>query len=152
MKSTASFYKAIFSASIKSCVFLGLICLPSMLLAQDRGKVQEVKDPKVDSLIEDYLTGKKGTVPEAGTSNQGFRVQIFSGADRSMAYSAQAKFQAKYPEMRTYLSYHDPVFKVHIGDFRTRLEAEKMMQELKWTFTGLFIITEKINPPKLESQ
>jgi hypothetical protein len=152
MKSTASFYKTFFSASIKGCVFLGLLFMPSLLLAQDRGKVQEVKDPKVDSLIEDYLTGKKGTVTETGTSNQGFRVQIFSGADRNMANSAQAKFQEKYPEIRTYISYHDPFFKVHIGDFRTRLEAEKMVQELKYSFTGLFIISEKINPPKLDSQ
>ena len=57
----------------------------------------------------------------------------------------QARFQDKFPDQRTYISYREPNFKVHVGDFRTRLEAEKMSQELKTWFAGLFIIPEKIN-------
>jgi UDP-2,3-diacylglucosamine pyrophosphatase LpxH len=35
----------------------------------------------------------------------------------------------EFPEMRTYISYREPNFKVRAGDFRTRLEARKLMQE-----------------------
>jgi hypothetical protein len=41
---------------------------------------------------------------------------------------------------------------VHVGDFRSRLEAEKVVDELKNSYTGLFIITEKINAPKLDTE
>ena len=140
-------------AAISFCVFLSMILLPSLLLAQtpQRGKVEVQKDPKVDSLIEGYLVSKKGPMTLPASSN-GYRVQIFSGSDRKSAYSAQAKFQDKYPDMRTYLTYMAPNFKVHIGDFRTRLEAEKMVEELKPWFSGLFIIEEKINLPKLDTE
>lgn len=124
-----------------------------MLFAQERGKVEVVKDPKVDSLIQDYLVDKKtGTPPNAQPGDMapvtadGYRVQIYMGAQRQAAYDAQAKFQQRFPDERTYISYREPNFKVRVGDFRTRLEAEKMVHELKPWFSGLFIVSEKINP------
>jgi len=139
-------------APIKLCVLLSLLVLPTLLFAQQRGKVEVVKDPKVDSLIEGYVVSGSNAKSEQATSLDGYRVQIFSGSDRKDAYDAQAKFQEKYPGIGTYLTYRSPDFKVRIGDFRSRLEAEKMVQELKTRFTGLFIIPEKINLPKLDTE
>jgi len=138
-------------------LFLGLLMLPSILIAQTRGTVVTDKDAKVDSLIGNYLVGAKANPasPNNGgvmSPSDGFRVQIFSGSDRKEAYNMQAKFQDRHPQVRTYLSYKEPNFKVHVGDFRSRLEAEKMMDQLKNSFTGLFIINEKINAPKLDTE
>jgi len=150
MKVKASLSEIIITP-VKLCVLFSLLVLPSLLFAQERGKVEVVKDPKVDSLIQGYVTTGSGKSGEA-TSLEGYRIQIFSGSDRKDAYDAQAKFQERYPGIGTYLTYRSPDFKVHIGDFRSRLEAEKMMQELKNRFTGLFIIPEKINLPKLDTE
>jgi hypothetical protein len=150
MKYRASITETIIPAALKSCLLCVLFSAPLFLLAQTRGKVEVVKDPKVDSLVEGYIVSGKGNAQPL--SSEGFRVQIFSGSDRSGAYTAQARFQDKYPELRTYISYREPDFKVRVGDFRTRLEAEKMMQELRRSFTGTFIIPDKINPPKLDTQ
>lgn len=138
----------------KYIVFAGILCLPSLLFAQTRGKVEVDKDPKVDSLIGNYLVGgkKNSAEPASSSSSYGYRIQIFSGSDRKGAYSAQTKFQDRFPETRTYISYRDPNFKVKVGDFRSRLEAEKMIQELKPAFNGLYIISEKINLPKLDTE
>jgi hypothetical protein len=127
-----------------------ILCSSITFAQQDRGKVQVDKDPRVDSLVEGYITGSKAN-PQA-ISSDGFRVLIFSGSSRSEAYDVQAKFQEKYPDIRTYLAYREPDFKVKVGDFRSRLEAEKMVQELKRSFAGLFIVAEKINPPKLDTE
>jgi hypothetical protein len=150
MKGGASCSKAIASIALRGCLLFGMFFLPSMLFAQQRGKVEVVKDPKVDSLVEDYVVGGKGNT--ITSSSDGYRVQIFSGSDRKAAYDAQAKFQAKYPELSAYLSYRAPNFKVRVGDYRTRLEAEKLIQDLRSAFNGLFIIQEKINPPKLDTE
>jgi len=151
MKSNVPFCKAIFAVTIRCAVFLGLIALPSLLSAQTRGKVEVDKNPKVDSLIGNYLVGGK-TGNGNTSSSDGFRVQIYSGSDRKGAYAAQAKFQDKYPDVPTYLTYREPNFKVHVGDYRSRLEAEKMMEDLKDNFASLFIIEEKINLPKLDTE
>ena len=128
--------------------------MPIFTFAQERGKVEVIKDSRIDTLIAKRFSLK---TPSAASkiipySSRGYRVQIYSGSDRKAAYDAQAKFQGRYPEQRTYITYSEPYFKVHAGDYRTRLEAEKIMQQLKGNFTSLFIISEKINPSKADIQ
>jgi len=153
MGNKESTLKTVAAVSAKITVFVGLLILPSFLFAQTKGKVEVDKDPKVDSLIGNYLVGGKtvkgGAEP---SSSYGFRIQIFSGSDRKGAYTAQAKIQDRFPELHTYLSYRDPNFKVKVGDFRSRIEAEKMVEEMRPAFTGMYIISEKINLPKLDTE
>ena len=154
MKSGVSVWRTVFAVSIKCAVFIGLLSLPALVLAQTRGKVEVDRDPKVDSLIGNYLVGggKTNTGEPASSSSNGYRIQIFSGSDRKQAYNVQSKFQNRFPDTHTYLSYRDPNFKVKVGDFRSRIEAEKMVEEMKPAFGGLFIISEKINLPKLDTE
>jgi hypothetical protein len=125
----------------------GFLLFAVAVKAQERGKVEVVKDPRIDTLAAKRLS-LKGSNPVAGFSSNGYRIQIFSGPVRSDAYQTQTKFQAKFPGVHAYMSYTVPNFKVKVGDFRTKLEAEKFKQELQTSFSGLFIILEKINIPK----
>ena len=147
--------KAIFDskakpALIRSCFFFILLFSSTLTMAQTRGKVQVVKDPLFDTLLSkraELNKGKSGGT--AGlTSSYGYRVQIYSGSNRNAAFNAQAKFNREFPEMRTYIIYREPNFKVRAGDFRSRIEAERMKEELKSLFPAMFIVSEKINPPK----
>ena len=147
MNNTASYHKAL-SNIIGCCFFMLLLFAASGALAQTKGKVEVIKDPRVDTLIAKRAELNKATGAELVN---GFRVQIFTGANRKDAYSAQAKFQEEFPDIRSYVIYNEPNFKVRAGDFSTRMEAEKLQNELKKWFTGTFIISEKINQPKADS-
>lgn len=150
MKNALSYYTTKFS-KIRSCIFFMSVFLPALAFSQTRGKVVVVKDPLIDTLMARRTSLNKGVstgVNEETTS--GYRVQIFFGSSRQAAYDAQAKFNEEYPEMRTYIIYNEPNFKVRAGDFRTRLEAQKLLQEIRPMFNSLFIIQEKINPPKTD--
>jgi len=143
VKKTTLTYKIIFPV-VLCCLFTFLAVSAS---AQTRGKVEVIKDPRIDT-----LAARRAELNKAvglGEFN-GFRVQIFTGSNRKEAYSAQAKFQQDFPDIRSYVIYSDPNFKVRVGDFRTRLEAEKLQDQLRRSFDGTFIITEKINPPQSE--
>jgi len=142
MNNTASVYKAFLQ--ITGCCFFMLISALSASAQTTRGTVQVIKDARIDTLAARRLAAAKTGGIEVAASN-GYRVQIFTGSTRKDAYDAQAKFQQQYPDVRTYITYREPNFKVRAGDFRTRLEAEKLMDELKKWFTGMFIISEKIN-------
>lgn len=128
------------------------IFLPALSTAQTRGTVKVFKDARIDSLIAHRNKLKSVKNGVARFSTQGYRIQIFSGSSRKEAYNLQARFQSEYPGVRTYISYKMPDFKVHVGDFRTRLEAEKQVQDMKSRYTRLFIISARINPPKAEVQ
>jgi hypothetical protein len=139
---------------IKYCFFFVLILVSAKASAQaTRGKVQLVAPPIFDTLLSKRAShnkgiGSGGSSTAGYSSSYGYRVQIYSGSNRSAAFNAQAKFNKEFPEMRTYIIYREPNFKVRAGDFRSRIEAERMKEELKSLFPAMFIVSEKINPPK----
>ena len=124
--------------------------------AQNRGSVVEVKDPEIDSLIARRLYLNRNANNYTSNNSKalvlyGYRVQVFFGSDRKGAYNLQAKFKDLYPEFDSYITYTQPNYRVKVGDFRTRSEAEKLMSQLRPSFPTLFIFNEKINPPKIEN-
>ncbi|NHA05418.1 SPOR domain-containing protein [Mucilaginibacter sp. HC2] len=139
-------------AIIRYCLFFVLVIASTHTFAQQaRGKVEVVRDPLVDTLIAKRYEMSSAAGVSSPIASYGYRVQIFSGSNRKDAYSAQARLQSQYPELRTYIIYNEPNFKVRAGDFRTRLEAQKLMQDLRASFSSLFIISEKINLPKTDT-
>jgi len=74
----------------------------------------------------------------------GFRVQIYSGPSRNEAYAAQARFQQQYENIATYVSYTQPNYRVKVGDFRSRSEAQAFMREVRKSFPTVFLFTEQV--------
>jgi hypothetical protein len=149
----ATFDQKALQSLIKCCFFFVMLLASTQTFAQKRGKVTVLRDPLFDTLLNKRAELNRGAGNvSAGSggfvSSYGYRVQIYSGSNRTAAYNAQAKFNQQYPEMRTYIVYREPNFKVRAGDFRSRLEAEKMKELLRPYFSAMFIISEKINPPK----
>ena len=80
----------------------------------------------------------------------GFRVQIFMelGNDALRhADSVRTKFTEKYPDIPIYLVFGQPYYRLRIGDFRTRLEAENMYQQIKKKYKNAFVTADRINLP-----
>jgi hypothetical protein len=150
MKKALSLFKNK-SSSIKCLLFLTAGFLPFLSFAQTRGKVEVIKDPLIDTLIARRPTLNRTNLNTGEETVNGYRVQIFFGSSRQAAYAAQEKFREEYPDLRTYITYVEPNFKVQAGDFRTRLEAEKLRNDLTQMFSTMFIISGKINPPKVDT-
>jgi septal ring-binding cell division protein DamX len=74
-----------------------------------------------------------------GKFGYGFRVQIFYG-DETKARGIQNKFKVNFPNVYTKLDYEQPYWKVQVGNYKTRLEADKAMVSFSEKFSGLIII------------
>ncbi len=69
----------------------------------------------------------------ARKSQQVWRVRIYIGSEknaRTTAQSTRNAFVAKYPEISADIDYPSPYFKVLVGSFRTRIEAESFKRKL----------------------
>lgn len=110
------------------------------------GKVTVVQDERIVNLIAKHINlGEKGKL-------EGFRVQIFydSGNNsKNRAFAKKSQFLAMYPEIGAYLSFQSPNYKVRVGDFRTRLDAEGFKAKIVGTFTDAFVVKDEINYPDL---
>jgi hypothetical protein len=77
-------------------------------------------------------------------SGRGFRVQIYNGNDRVKATKMKLDFMRRFPGVRTYMTYIQPQFRVKVGDFRTRSEAQKMYQQLSTLYSPVMIVPDII--------
>ncbi len=80
----------------------------------------------------------------------GYRVRIFfdnKQNSRGASEAAAGRFKGMYPGMAVYRTYSNPFFKVTVGDFRTRSEALRLLNAIKYEFPSSFVVREKINYP-----
>lgn len=128
-----------------------LVCFLGLFAQQKEGKVEVIQDSMI-SMLQQYRIAIENN-PNATTEHKqgikdtvlGFRIQIYTGPNRNDAFDAQAKFKSMYANINTYISYTQPNYRVKIGDFRSRREAEAMMHELRKSFNPLFLFTEQVN-------
>lgn len=107
-----------------------------------------VQDERVDQLVEKHtrINQKLKTI-------DGFRIQVFSDSGNNSKTKAQAtqdELTARYPAMGVYLTFKSPNYKVRIGDFRSRLDAQRFLNELAPDYPNAFIITDQINVHKID--
>lgn len=72
-----------------------------------------------------------------------YQIQIYNGTITG-ANGAHATAKAKL-EIPSSLTFETPNYKVRVGAFRTRLEAEKALVEVKKTFPAAFILSPFTN-------
>ena len=74
----------------------------------------------------------------------GFTIQIYSGQKKDDAMAAKTKMQEELPTMGASLQYLQPKFKVTVGKYFTRLEAQKDLLTLRRKFPNAILVPERI--------
>lgn len=91
-------------------------------------------------------------VASSNTKMQGYRVRIFFDSDqtaRAKSEAIAAGFSERYPGVRVYRKHESPYFKVTVGDFRTRADAQRFASKLSNSgiYPYVFVVKEQINYP-----
>ena len=91
-------------------------------------------------------------VSNSNTKMQGYRVRIFFDSDRTARAKSEAiaaGFSERYPNIRVYRKHESPYFKVTVGDFRTRADAQRFASKLSSSgiYPYVFVVKEQINYP-----
>ena len=118
------------------------------VMSQQNGTITIDKDYKLDQLLEKHLA-----IAKYEQTIDGYRVQIFfdSGNNsQTNANNARTEFLRRHPEIEAYVSFDSPYYKVRVGDFRTRLEAQNLLNTINPFYPNAFIVLGQINYPKLD--
>ena len=111
----------------------------------DSGSVAVYKDPRIDLLVKKQIAINEETTRESRRTANGFRILVINSNDRNKVFAAKAKIYQNYPELKPYLLYQPPFYKLKVGNFRTREEAEEYQRALSKDFpTGLYIVRDII--------
>jgi len=82
----------------------------------------------------------------------GYRVQILSTRDISLADSVQSSFRVWADTTftgyvpRSYIFFHQPYYRVHVGDFNDRSRAIDLSRYLKRRYPDAWVVHDRIEP------
>ncbi|NDV97267.1 SPOR domain-containing protein [Dysgonomonas sp. 521] len=103
-----------------------------------RGKLAVSSTDPLDSVGKSTTHTSANTNVPAGTKVREYKIQVFMGNNQQQskreAESKQAQIKSAYPELKTSVSFQSPFWRLRVGNFRTKEEAQAMMQDMKRTF------------------
>lgn len=120
---------------------VGSICC----FSQSNGYVVVEQDHRIEQLVQ-----RQKDICSADPCIDGFRIQIFMESGNDAVEQANVKmeeFKEKYPDIPIYLIFGQPYYRLRVGDFRTRLEAEKAYMLLIEDYKEAFITSDRIQLP-----
>lgn len=105
-------------------------------------------EPKNDNVrIQEALT-KIVAYNASITEMQGYRLQIFSGNSRGDFESTKSYILQYFPELEIYESYSQPTYKIKVGDFLKKMDAERYYGSIVNRFSSAKIIMDNIDVQK----
>ena len=122
-------------------VFVTVACF------SQNGTIDVIKDSRIDALVKE-----QGAIIPPATVPQitGYRIQLFFDTDKKAIDEARTKFITQYPKIDTYVIYNAPNYFLKVGNFRTRLEAEKVKVTVDRDFPTNYIVKELVNLPRID--
>ncbi len=83
------------------------------------------QDPKIENLLKE-----KRKINTGITVNDLYKIQIYNGK-KDEAVKNLNEFRNNFKEIDGTIVYNNPTFKVWVGSFKTRIEAENALLEIK---------------------
>lgn len=119
------------------------------------GKCVVIQPDKMEQRL--HYVATADTVSDEDLANSqrlaGYRIQIFSDNNyrtaKSEARSKETAISERFPELRTYVIYNTPFWRLRVGDFRTQDEALEKVVEIKEAFPQfsreIRVVRDRIN-------
>ncbi|MGC6428175.1 MAG: SPOR domain-containing protein [Flavobacteriales bacterium] len=102
-----------------------------------QGKLTILQDERIEK-----LSSKQIDLNKKDPKVDGFRVQIHFKDNQSRISSEKmrAKISNDFPEIKTYLEFKAPYYKIQLGDFMTKLEAFVLLKKISEKYVGAYIV------------
>jgi len=69
----------------------------------------------------------------------GYRIQLYNGSEQK-ARRIRARFRIEFPNNSTKLVYKAPEWKVQVGNYKTKLDADKDLLVFREKFSGIIVV------------
>jgi hypothetical protein len=135
-------------------LFILFVALIAVITASAQDSIVVKKDPRLDVLTsKQAAANKRNSMMTSDGKYKGFRVQVMSTRDRTKAMNTKADLLTRFPEEKTYTLYQSPNFKVRIGNFIKKEDADAFRKMISKLYPeGVFVVPDVIEytPPEEE--
>lgn len=123
-----------------------------------QGNVKIFQDEAIQNIVavrsDSVLRNNDADLTTNFVKVKGFKIQVFSGNNQSKskneAFSKKAQVENAFPEMETVVTFNSPFWRLRVGNFQTREEAEEVLKEMKRKFPSfreMYIVSDTIKRP-----
>ena len=92
----------------------------------------KLKNKSIASLIEKKREYNK----HHGT---GYRIQLYYG-DEKTTKNLEDRFKKEFPSIYTKLDYKKPYWNIQVGNYKTKLQADRALNEIREKFNGAIVV------------
>jgi len=115
------------------CAFSILFLTTGNLLAQDT-KISVAQDPRFENLLKE-----KRRINSSITVNDQYKIQIYTG-DSESSKKALNDFKKQFKNFDGTIIFNTPFYKVWVGNFKTRIEAEQNLTDIRKSYPNALLI------------
>ena len=118
---------------LKTYFTIGLSILTYSIYAQGQSTTL-----KQNSKFEQLLNEKR-KINATNTVNDSYRIQIYSGKSED-AKRTLNEFRSEFKSIDATIIFNTPNYKVLVGNFETRIEAERNLVDIRKRYSNVFLI------------
>lgn len=75
---------------------------------------------------------------------QGYRILAYNGSERQTVMNLRKSVLSRVPEVEAHLTYNQPNFRLLVGDFFSRVEAQEVLNKISDLMPNAQIVQDKI--------
>ena len=102
-------------------------------------KAQNTKSTSNNESKFEKLLNEKRKIHASITLNERYKIQIFSG-ESEKAKKTVLQFKQEFKDIDATIIFNTPNYKVWVGNFKTRIEAEKNLIPIKKKYKNVLLI------------
>ncbi|MDZ4070498.1 MAG: SPOR domain-containing protein [Sediminibacterium sp.] len=135
-------------------IVLFLMGIGCMHFLQASDSIIVRKDPRLDLLTaKQAQINKRSAMMTSSGQYKGYRIQVISTNSRDRALSIKTELLSRFPDHKTYTSYQSPLFKVRIGNFIRKEDAEQFRKTLSRFYPqGVYVVEDVIEYNAVEEE
>ncbi|MDT0605686.1 SPOR domain-containing protein [Croceitalea rosinachiae] len=107
-----------------------LLFFVQIVKAQD-GTINIKQDPKIDQLVEAYNT--------VNSKTEFYQIQVGFGSYQK-AQNLKSKVEIDFPGWYSKIEFQEPTYRVRLGKFREKLEAERKFIEVRKKYPDAMLL------------
>ncbi|WP_278034777.1 SPOR domain-containing protein [Flavobacterium nitratireducens] len=124
--------------TIRNHIFhIAYLSILSLKISAQEAKINIQQNPKFEQLL-----NEKRKINSSITVNESYKVQIYSGVSEK-AKSTLNECKQLFTDLDGTIVFNTPNYKVWIGNFKSRIEAERNLVEIKKNYPNAFLIKPK---------
>lgn len=120
---------------LKSTILTFIVCtaIGPKLSAQEANTTVS-QDPKFEQML-----AEKRRINTSITVNDRYKIQVFNG-DTETSKKTLVDFKKNFPNLDATIVFSTPSYKVWAGNFKSRIEAERNLAEIKKKHPNAFLV------------